>query len=224
MSDIDQIAPALVAALTDLTNVAKGHQANTGSYGYSFLNIADLVSETRPVLAAHGIVALTPVHEHGDGLACTVTLLHESGQRLDFGPLPFPAGRDAQATGSWITYMRRYSLLAALGMGAEDDDGASAKAREPKQERRTERPQEQPAGQLVAKVKAQLVERIAPHVAEGTAKQHAAEVWKQAEPKADGRIVPDDEVEVLWQVADSYLADLRDMAGEATDEAQEALR
>lgn len=228
MSEHENIATALVAALANLTIVEKGRTAKIPtkdgkSYSYDYADIGDVVKLTRPVLAEHGLVALTPIHDHGDGLACTVTILHTSGERLDFGPFPFDGARDAQATGSAVTYFRRYALVAALGMAAgDDDDGASAKASQTAPQRQ-ERPQEPPAGQLVAKVKAQLVERLAPHVAEGTAKQHAAEVWKQAEPKVDGRVVPDDEVEVLWQVADSYLADLRDMAGEATDEAQEAL-
>jgi hypothetical protein len=52
-----------------------------------------------------------------------------------FDPLPFPHGRDAQATGSMITYHRRYALLAALGMATgEDDDGASAVAAQEPQE------------------------------------------------------------------------------------------
>lgn len=143
MSDDSTLAAALVDALAELTNVAKTNHANTGSYNYSFANIADLIAETRPVLADHGIVALTPVHEHGDGLACTVTLLHRSGDSMDFGPLPFPPGKDAQSTGSWITYMRRYALLAALGMGAEDDDGAGAQPRQA-QPKRPQRPQTPP--------------------------------------------------------------------------------
>lgn len=57
-------------------------------------------------------------------------LLHVSGDKLTFDPFPFPHGRDAQATGSMVTYHRRYALVAALGMAAgDDDDGASAAAR-----------------------------------------------------------------------------------------------
>ena len=131
MTEHDTLAAALVAALADLTVVEKGNTANVGSYSYKYADIADVVKLTRPVLHEHGLAALTPVHEHGNGLACTVTLLHTSGERLDLGPFPFPAGRDAQATGSMVTYHRRYALVAALGMAAgDDDDGAAAKPRQ----------------------------------------------------------------------------------------------
>ena len=133
----ENIASALVAALADLSVVEKGNTAEIPGkdgkrgYSYSYADIADVVKKTRPVLAAHGLVALTPVHDHGSGLACTVTLLHTSGERLDFGPFPFPHGRDAQATGSMVTYHRRYALVAALGMAAgDDDDGAAAVPRQ----------------------------------------------------------------------------------------------
>ena len=131
----DNISAALVAALAELTVIEKGRTVDyTTKAGervhYTFSDIADVVKVTRPVLAEHGLVALTPVHEHGSGLACTVTILHTSGGRLDLGPFPFPIGRDAQATGSMVTYHRRYALVAALGMAAgDDDDGAAAQPR-----------------------------------------------------------------------------------------------
>lgn len=124
------LAAALVAALAELTVIEKGHTANAGSYSYDYADIADVVRLTRPRLAQHGLVALTPIHEHNGGLACTVTILHTSGERLDLGPFPFPHGRDAQATGSMVTYHRRYALIAALGLATgDDDDGARAAAR-----------------------------------------------------------------------------------------------
>jgi hypothetical protein len=131
MTEHDTIAAALVAALAELTVIEKGHTADAGKYTYSYADLGDLVSVTRPKLAEHGIVALTPVHAYEDGLACTVTLLHTSGGRWEFDPLPFPHGKDAQATGSMITYHRRYALLSALGMATgDDDDGATAQARQ----------------------------------------------------------------------------------------------
>lgn len=135
MTEHPNIASALVAALSDLAVVDRNRSATVqmksgGSYKYEYADISDVVKLTRPSLAEHGLVALTPIHYHGDDLACTVTLLHTSGERLDFGPFPFPRGQDAQSTGSMVTYYRRYALIAALGMAAgdEDDDGASASA------------------------------------------------------------------------------------------------
>lgn len=143
MSDPMNLAAALVAALADLSVVDKGRTAKIPtkdgkSYSYEYADLGDVVKLTRPVLAKHGIVVLTPVEEHGDGLKCTVVILHSSGERLDFGPFPFPHGETAQATGSMVTYYRRYALVSALGMAAgDDDDGAQA---HPRQQRADEAP------------------------------------------------------------------------------------
>lgn len=130
MVEHDCLAAALVAALADLTVIKKNRTANAGSYSYDYADLGDTVEATRTRLAEHGIVALTPVHGYETGgLACTVELVHVSGETKKFDPFPFPAGRDAQATGSMVTYHRRYALTAALGLATtEDDDGAKAVA------------------------------------------------------------------------------------------------
>lgn len=126
------LSAALVAGLADLSVVETDNTADLGTYSYRYADLGSIVKRTRPVLAAHGIVVLTPIHDHGSGLACTVKVIHESGEMLDLGPFPFPHGRDAQATGSMVTYHRRYALVAALGMATgEDDDGANAVAAVP---------------------------------------------------------------------------------------------
>ena len=133
MTEHPTLAAALVAALPQLTVVEKNRQVDMELKSgrrikYDYADLADVVKMTRPVLAEHGIIALSPVHDHGGGLACTVILMHASGDRIDLGPFPFPHGADAQATGSMVTYHRRYSLLAALGMAAGDDDDDGAEA------------------------------------------------------------------------------------------------
>jgi hypothetical protein len=125
------LASALVAALAELTVIEKDQTANTGSYSYSYADLGTIIKRTRPVLANHGLTVIQAIHDHGNGLAVTTRIMHTSGEIEPVGPLPFPHGKDAQATGSWITYMRRYALLAALGMATgEDDDGAAAQPRE----------------------------------------------------------------------------------------------
>lgn len=136
MTEHPNLAAALVAALADLTVVEKGRTAKIPtkdgkSYSYEYADITDVIKVTRPVLTQHGLTVLTPVHAHGNELACTVKIIHSSGEIMDLGPFPFPHGKDAQATGSMVTYHRRYALVAALGMAAgDDDDGAAAAPRQ----------------------------------------------------------------------------------------------
>lgn len=131
MSDHKSLNAALVAALADVAVITKGRTADAGSYSYDYADLGDTMKVIQPRLAEHGIRVLTPVHGFEDRLACTVILLHESGEELRFDPLPFPYGRDAQATGSMMTYYRRYALTAALGLGAVDDDGQGAHVYQP---------------------------------------------------------------------------------------------
>jgi len=127
---MEQVSAALVAACAELGDVPKKHKASVGSYSYDYADLADTLSVVRPVLAKHGLAVLQPVTtepEHDLVVVATV-ILHSSGEQLELGRLGLPLGQGAQATGSAITYARRYALLAALGLAAEDDDGAAATA------------------------------------------------------------------------------------------------
>lgn len=117
---------ALVNALGDLTNPQKDGKADTGKFGYTYATLPAVLDHVRPVLAAHGL-AITQDQQMADhDVAVTTTIWHTSGEHLTFGPLVGRASGDWQQTGSALTYMRRYSLLAALGIAGDDDDDAQA--------------------------------------------------------------------------------------------------
>ena len=63
------------------------------------------------------------------------TLLHASGEWISCGILALPVNKvDCQGFGSALTYARRYSLSAAVGIAAEaDDDGNAATMAKPRQ-------------------------------------------------------------------------------------------
>lgn len=133
---IDQLAAALVVALGELTDVPKGRTARVqmksgGEYRYTYADLGDALEMVRPVLARHGLGVVQPVATGPKGVEVTTVIVHSSGQTMTFGPLSMSAGDTSpQATGSAITYARRYSLLAALGLATEeDDDGQAASAR-----------------------------------------------------------------------------------------------
>lgn len=135
---MSELRAALVDALSELSVVSADRSATiptkSGSFSYRYADLADVVRISRAVLSKHGIVALTPIEScEDDQLAVSVLLVHRSGETMQLGRVRFAAGGDARATGSAITYHRRYALLAALGLAAsgDDDDGEAASAQAP---------------------------------------------------------------------------------------------
>jgi hypothetical protein len=131
---ISTIAPDLVAALGELTDIKKGREAKVptkagSSYSYTYADLADTLQSVRPILTKHNLAILQSASGDGDVVRISTTILHTSGEWITTAPLSLPAGRSAQETGSAISYGRRYHLLATLGLAAEDDDGASAGGR-----------------------------------------------------------------------------------------------
>lgn len=81
-----------------------------------------------PELQKVGIVYMQSPGAVVDGnMSFTTLLVHaESGEWMKFtGDIPL-GKKDPQGAGSAITYMSRYSLMAALGLPAVDDDGNDA--------------------------------------------------------------------------------------------------
>ena len=75
----------------------------------------------------NGIALYQETSDDPTGVTVETVFLHESGEVLRCGKLHVPSSKqDPQGYGSALTYARRYSLLAACGIAAEDDDGNSA--------------------------------------------------------------------------------------------------
>lgn len=144
------LAAGLVAALGSMSELHKDKTANVsmktgGTYSYSYTDLASVLGYVRPILAEHGIVVMQPATCDGSMASVMTTFLHRSGERIDLPPLGMPCGRTPQEVGSAITYARRYSLLSALGLATEDDDGeAASKAAAPAQARKKTAPKTAP--------------------------------------------------------------------------------
>jgi hypothetical protein len=91
---------------------------------YSYPTLDKILEVLRPALAAEGL-AVTQTFR-GDHLV--TSLLHADGGMIE-SVMPCPRGEmPPQAYGSDITYCRRYSLTALLGVAGDedDDDGKTA--------------------------------------------------------------------------------------------------
>lgn len=130
--DHNGIDDAFVAAWAELDELARTREAKVetrtgGNYSYSYADLADVLRAVRTVFARHGLAVTQPVSGADGTVTVGTVLVHASGGRLSSPTLTLPAGNTPQATGSAITYGRRYSLLATCGLATEDDDAVAAK-------------------------------------------------------------------------------------------------
>ena len=123
---IDKLAAALVAAQGEMTNPPKTKTVYAGQKKYSFAPLPEIIDAVRSVLTKHGLAVVQLVRDR----TLETRLVHQSGQWMS-ATYGLPTVADSQAMGSAITYARRYSLCAILGIAAEDDeDGEAATAAE----------------------------------------------------------------------------------------------
>lgn len=81
----------------------------------------------RAALSKNGIaVVQSPGMDDNGAVTLTTTLCHSSGQWMVSQIACKPAAATAQAIGSTITYLRRYSLASMVGVAPADDDGNEA--------------------------------------------------------------------------------------------------
>ncbi len=87
-----------------------------------YFDINSLLEHVEPILQKHDLLLLQPIL---DGKVSTVIIDVETGDKVS-SEISLLGLKDAQKTGSEITYYRRYTAQSLLGLQAEDDDGNNA--------------------------------------------------------------------------------------------------
>jgi hypothetical protein len=119
---INELASALIKAQAEFSVVPK--DSVNPFFKSTYAALPDVMASVIPVLNRHGLGVSQFV---SDDNTLTTYLLHESGQFISHTANLNLAKADPQGAGSAITYMRRYALMACLGVVADvDDDGNSA--------------------------------------------------------------------------------------------------
>jgi len=125
---IGKLAEALAKAQAHYGKAVK--DASNPFFKSKYVDLAGCYDACRGALAAQGlsVVQTTEINAAG-GVTLASTLIHSSGEWLG-GVYPVnPVKNDPQGIGSAMTYARRYSLMALVGLAAEDDDGEAASGR-----------------------------------------------------------------------------------------------
>ena len=99
-----------------------------------YADLGSIIKAAKPVLAKHGLALSQMPTGDGDKIGLTTILMHSSGEWLESTMMltleDSKGVTSAQAAGAIISYLRRYSIAAVLGMYADEDvDGNGAKSK-----------------------------------------------------------------------------------------------
>ena len=168
-------------ALKDKTNPA---------FRSKYADLGACIDAVEDALLAEGIALYQETFHDEAGVTLETVMLHESGESLRCGKLHVPASkRDPQGFGSALTYARRYSLMAACGIAAEDDDGnAAVKAMK-------HRPK---GGVIVEKPAMSICEKVAEAINEHMAKGDVMGAFEECQGITDS-----EEKTYLWSLLPS---------------------
>jgi hypothetical protein len=124
-----ELFTALVAAQAEMEAASK--DSNNPFFKSKYADLNAVMGVVKAAYAKHGLGFVQVCHDAEHAAKVETLIVHASGQQMACGSVSVPVSKlDAQGYGSALTYARRYSLAAACGVGAEDDDGnAAAKAK-----------------------------------------------------------------------------------------------
>lgn len=164
----------------ELENASKDKQG----HGYKYADLAECINTAKPVLSKHGLAVSQMLGMDANGKQTLITILtHSSGQYMssefvlvDAKLMGGAGSNPAQVLGSAITYQRRYSYAAIIGLAQEDDDAAALSGQKQQQ---SNKPQAQKQGlrsqqSLSEKQQLDLQTLIE---SKGFTVQQACEVW-----------------------------------------------
>lgn len=133
---------ALLAFQAEAPKLARNADGNVGGRPYKYVDLDALLDTVVPLLTKFDLLwkVKPSTDERGNQLA-RYTITHVPSGESDGDVVSLPMERQgAQAYGSSLTYLRRYTMQAYLGLApGDDDDGAAASDRPP-----TKPPSEQP--------------------------------------------------------------------------------
>lgn len=136
LPDIAKIAEALAKAQGAFPVIEKNSKVEVYSkppnrqklYEYYYADLTEIITKTRSALSSNGLSFTQGMVEGG----FATTLMHSSGQRLTVGFIPCQIkANDYKEMAGAITYLKRISLSAGLGVSADEDvDAAESEAKQ----------------------------------------------------------------------------------------------
>jgi hypothetical protein len=142
-SKMDNQLTALLTALNKVQGELKPVEKSKSNphFRSKYATLEDILEVSIPLLSKHGLVLIQSLAGTETSPTLETIIAHVSGQNIKSTAPLFCKELTSQGLGSAITYMRRYSLMAILGISTtdEDDDGNRASKPTPQKPMITEK-------------------------------------------------------------------------------------
>lgn len=119
--NVNEIAKALATAQSQM-KVAPFNKTNP-HFKNKYADLTAVIDAVRKPLNDNCIAFTQTTEMHGGAFCLVTRLLHSSGQWIS-GEYLLPANVSPQQLGSALTYAKRYSLAAIVGISSDEDDDA----------------------------------------------------------------------------------------------------
>jgi len=126
--EIGKLAEALAKAQAEMEPATK--DANNPFFKSQYASLASCWQACRGPLTKHGLAIIQTTEPDNGNVTVISILTHSSGQWIKGKLSVKPPKTDSQALGSCLSYLRRYSLSALVGLSTQDDDAESTMSRQ----------------------------------------------------------------------------------------------
>lgn len=194
---IKELATALAKAQGEMKGAIK--DASNPFFKSKYADLASVVEAIRAAFSKYGLsYSQGSEPSEKNEVRVETIIMHSSGEWLSNGILSLPVSKaDAQGFGSALTYARRYSLSAAVGVAPEDDDGNAAAGTKDKHGMGQIKPSDGVEGR-VSKERKEALERVYSSIVDYLDADVPQDAVKAAESLTD----PDEKV-FVWDKLDS---------------------
>lgn len=100
-----------------------------GQYTFEYTDLGGVLDAIKPHFKENGLAvtqsAGTEINNNQLFVVVKTRINHSSGEWMESSPLTIMANNSIQDMGGQITYLKRYSLSAMLGISTEEDDDAN---------------------------------------------------------------------------------------------------
>ena len=128
MAAANAFAQALSLFQRDCPQLVKSQPVQAGPVRYSFAPLGEILSTLRKPLSDHGLAVYWELSGSVERIQVKAVLIHVDGHSVSSELTLDPEGgrNKTQAIGSVVTYGKRYTLMAVLGIESEaDTDGVT---------------------------------------------------------------------------------------------------